>query len=73
MGIQNVDALAGGDVGLLRGAEIGERVGDFARVEIEGAAVGAQGGELFFGTDDEDGSGADCDQRDHAARQSHCS
>jgi hypothetical protein len=52
----------------LRGTEIGERVGDFPGVEIEGAAVGAKQGELFFGTDDENGGGADCDPRYHAAQ-----
>ena len=61
------DALAGGHVGLLRGAEIGKRVGHFAGVKIECAAVRTESGELLFGTDDEDGSGADCDPRHHAA------
>ena len=67
------DALAGGDIGLLGRAEIGERVGDLTRAKVEGAAVGAQAGELLFGTDDEEGSGAERDQREGAAGKSHSS
>jgi hypothetical protein len=66
------DALAGGHVRLLRGAEIGKSVSDLARVEIEGAAIAAQGGELFFRADDENRSCGNRDPSYRSVQQSHC-
>ncbi len=63
--------VTSGDVRLLGGAKIGERVGGFMRATVEGAVVRAKRRELFLGTDEEEGSGADRNPRYRTAGQSH--
>ncbi len=58
-------ALAADDVRLLRGAQLGERVGRFARLQVEHSQRGPHGVDVFFGAEEENGR---CDEDDPSHR-----
>ena len=58
-GIQNATPWPGGDVGLLADADVGERVGRLARMQVERTHRRALVSDLFFGMDDEERRGGD--------------
>ena len=64
------DALSRSDVGLLRRAQVGERIARVVRVLIEGAQRRGVGDDLFFGVVEQEGRNADRDPGCRAERQS---